>query len=52
MAETKYGKYLVREPLGKGGLFPMVLAYGGRELGGANFSIRVHYPEGADSWSA
>jgi len=43
MAETKYGKYFVKEPLTKGGPFPILVAYGGKDFGGANFSIRVHY---------
>jgi hypothetical protein len=42
--ETKYGKYLVTEPRGKDtGAFPRWILYGGRDFGGAEFSMRIHY---------
>ena len=43
MAETKYGKYLAKEPLGKGGLFPIWVANGATHFEGAEFSMRLHY---------
>jgi hypothetical protein len=40
----KYGKYFVKEPRGKDiGAFPRWLVNGGKDFGGAEFSLRVHY---------
>jgi hypothetical protein len=42
--ENKYGKYIVNEPAGKPvGAFPRWITYGGRDFGGAEFSMRIHY---------
>ena len=42
--ETKYGKYLVKEPMGKQvGAFPRWITYGARDFEGAEFSMRLHY---------
>ena len=43
MADTKYGKYFVKEPLGKEGFFPRIIANGAKDFNGAEFSLRLHY---------
>ena len=35
MPDTKYGKYFVKEPLGKEGFFPRIIANGARDFNGA-----------------
>ena len=45
MSETKYGKYFVKEPLGKEGFYPRILANGAKDFNGAEFSLRVHHIE-------
>lgn len=43
MAENKYDEYFIKEPLGKGGFFPVLIANGAQDFNGAEFSLRVHY---------
>jgi hypothetical protein len=44
MAETKYEKYFVKEPvLRRGGFFPVLVTNGARDFEGAGFSLRLHY---------
>ena len=43
MPGNKYDEYFVREPLGKEGFFPRIIANGAKDFGGAEFSLRVHY---------
>ena len=43
MAETKYGRYIVKEPLGKGGFFPILHVDGDVNFEGDDFSFRLHY---------
>ena len=43
MPENKYDKYFVKEPLGKDGFYPRLIANGARDFNGAEFSLRVHY---------
>lgn len=44
MADSKYDKYFVEEPLGRrGGYFPVVVTNGSRDFEGAPFSLRIHY---------
>jgi len=43
MSGNKYDKYFVKEPLGKEGFFPRIIANGARDFDGAEFSLRVHY---------
>jgi hypothetical protein len=46
MVETAYDKYFVPIPAGRGGFFPVLVANGGRDFEGAEFSIRMHYIAG------
>ena len=44
MAENKYDKYFVKEPLlDRGGFFPVVVANGYEYYEGSEFSFRIHY---------
>ena len=44
MANNKYDKYFVKEPiLTRGGFFPVVVANGAQHFDGAEFSLRIHY---------
>ena len=43
MTAGKYDKYFVKEPLGKEGFFPRIIANGAQDFHGAEFSLRVHY---------
>ena len=43
MSEGKYDKYFVKEPLGKEGFFPRIIANGAKDFNGAEFSLRIHY---------
>ncbi|MGD1119667.1 MAG: hypothetical protein ABR886_09290 [Dehalococcoidales bacterium] len=44
MAGNKYDRYFTKEPIvTRGGFFPVVVANGAKEFGGAEFSLRVHY---------
>ena len=43
MTAGKYDKYFVKEPLGKEGFFPRIVANGAKDFDGAEFSLRVHY---------
>jgi hypothetical protein len=43
MSGNKYDKYFVKEPLGKGGFFPRIIANGAKDFNGAEFSFRLHY---------
>jgi len=43
MSGNIYDKYFMKEPLGKEGFFPRIIANGARDFDGAEFSLRVHY---------
>jgi hypothetical protein len=43
MAETKYDKYFLKEPFGKGGHAPLWTADGAKDFEGAGFSFRMHF---------
>jgi hypothetical protein len=44
VAQNKYDKYFVPEPIGlRGGFFPVVISNGAKDYEGSDFSLRIHY---------